>query len=179
MEPYAIHHDLCHLDFQCKHFHFCSCATFELAVRSGVLSWPHNFFGLYFLLPPYLGLPCVLYLGRAVLTVFRETLVSFCCQARVTRLYLNVTLSINAMITSSYSSCKPKSDTGDENDEKANVCYITYQSCGEKHSWTRNSSRFAQINIRQLCVQCAIYVVQQPGNRNTAALGWEVVWWCL
>ena len=108
-------------------------------------------------MPPYLGLPCVLYLGRAVLTVFRETLVSFCCQARVTRLYLNVTLSINAMITSSYSSCKPKSDTGDENDEKANVCYISYQSCGEKHSWTRNSSRFAQINIRQLCVQCKLY----------------------
>ena len=79
------------------------------------------------------------------------------------------------MITSSYSSCKPKSDTGDENDEKANVCCTTYQSCGEKHSWTRNSSRFAQINIRQLFVQCAVYIVQQPDYRKTAALGWEVV----
>ena len=75
------------------------------------------------------------------------------------------------MITSSYSSCKPKSDTGDENDEKANVCYITYQSCGEKHSWTRNSSRFAQINIRQLCAQCAVYIVQQPGNRKNCNPG--------
>ena len=33
----------------------------------------------------------------------------------------------------------------------------TCKSCGEKHSWTRNSSRFAQINIRQLCVQCVVY----------------------
>ena len=44
----------------------CTCATFEVAVKSGVLSWPHNFFGSYFHLPPYLGPACVFCLGRSL-----------------------------------------------------------------------------------------------------------------
>ena len=44
----------------------CTCATFEVAAKSGVLSWPHNFFGSYFHLPPYLGPACVFCLGRSL-----------------------------------------------------------------------------------------------------------------
>ena len=29
--------------------------------------------------------------------------------------------------------------------------------------------------VCNVIVQCMLYIVQQPGNRKTAALGWEVV----
>ena len=73
------------IHFQCNYF-FCECATFEVGgkKRSSKLT-PQLLWSVFSLAAVFRVGLCFVFGAHAVLTVFRETLGSFCHQARVTR----------------------------------------------------------------------------------------------